>query len=256
MVDLQGQYQDIKAEIAERFETVLDQSSFINGPEVQSFSTALEKYLDVAHVIPCANGTDALQIAMMGLDLQPGDEVITADFTFAATVEVIALLQLTPMLVDVLPDTFCIDPKAIERAITPKTKAIIPVHLYGQLADMTEINVLAKKYNLKVLEDINLYSAQDIRKAAGLKKNEKIDLIVGGPPCQAFSTAGKRLSINENRGVVFLKYLELINENLHDLSEVGDEWFGYDNTLDKSLKENFYSEPTGGDYEQDEDDDW
>ena len=153
MVDLQGQYQDIKAEIAERFETVLDQSSFINGPEVQSFSTALEKYLDVAHVIPCANGTDALQIAMMGLDLQPGDEVITADFTFAATVEVIALLQLTPVLVDVLPDTFCIDPQAIERAITPKTKAIVPVHLFGQCADMEAILAIAQKHNLYVVED-------------------------------------------------------------------------------------------------------
>jgi dTDP-4-amino-4,6-dideoxygalactose transaminase len=153
MVDLQGQYQDIKAEVAQRFETVLDQASFINGPEVQSFSTALEKYLDVAHVIPCANGTDALQIAMMGLDLQPGDEVITADFTFAATVEVIALLQLTPVLVDVLPDTFCIDPQAIERAITPKTKAIVPVHLFGQCADMEAILAIAQKHNLYVVED-------------------------------------------------------------------------------------------------------
>jgi len=153
MVDLNGQYEAIKERVNASFTTILETSAFINGPEVQSFQKELEEYLDVKHVIPCANGTDALQIAMMGLGLQPGDEVITADFTFAATVEVIALLQLTPVLVDVLPDTFNIDPAAIERAITPKTKAIVPVHLFGQCANMDVILEIAEKHNLYVIED-------------------------------------------------------------------------------------------------------
>ncbi|WP_405267727.1 DegT/DnrJ/EryC1/StrS family aminotransferase [Cellulophaga sp. Ld12] len=153
MVDLNGQYEAIKERVNASFTTILETSAFINGPEVQSFQKELEEYLDVKHVIPCANGTDALQIAMMGLGLQPGDEVITADFTFAATVEVIALLQLTPVLVDVLPDTFNIDPAAIERAITPKTKAIVPVHLFGQCANMDVILEIAEKHQLYVIED-------------------------------------------------------------------------------------------------------
>lgn len=153
MVDLKGQYEAIKEQVNSSFATILENSSFINGPEVHGFQKDLESYLDVKHVIPCANGTDALQIAMMGLGLKPGDEVITADFTFAATVEVIALLQLTPVLVDVLPDTFNIDPKAIEKAITPKTKAIVPVHLFGQCANMDAILEIAAKHNLFVIED-------------------------------------------------------------------------------------------------------
>jgi len=153
MVDLNGQYEAIKDQVNSSFTTILETSAFINGPEVHGFQKELEEYLGVKHVIPCANGTDALQIAMMGLDLKPGDEVITADFTFAATVEVIALLQLTPVLVDVNPKTFNIDPKAIEKAITPKTKAIVPVHLFGQCADMEAITELANKYNLYVIED-------------------------------------------------------------------------------------------------------
>jgi len=153
MVDLVQQYQDIKPEIQESFSRILDSAAFINGPEVQAFQEDLQKYLGVKHVIPCANGTDALQIAMMGLGLEPGDEVITADFTFAATVEVIALLQLTPVLVDVDPQTFNIDPEAIRNAITPKTKAIVPVHLFGQCAPMEEILKIAREHNLYVIED-------------------------------------------------------------------------------------------------------
>jgi len=153
MVDLNGQYQSIKNEIQAGFDQVLNDSTFINGPQVVSFAENLEKYLGVKHVIPCANGTDALQIAMMGLNLKPGDEVITADFTFAATVEVIALLGLTPVLVDVEEDTFNISIEAIKRAITPKTKAIIPVHLFGQPANMDEIMTIAKENNLFVIED-------------------------------------------------------------------------------------------------------
>ena len=153
MVDLQGQYEPLKAQIQASFAEVLDSAAFINGPQVQAFQKELEAYLQVKHVIPCANGTDALQIAMMGLGLKRGDEVITADFTFAATVEVIALLGLTPVLVDVDKDTFNINIEAIRKAITPKTKAIVPVHLYGRPANMEAIMQIAKEYNLYVIED-------------------------------------------------------------------------------------------------------
>ncbi|MEO9892060.1 DegT/DnrJ/EryC1/StrS family aminotransferase [Aurantibacter sp.] len=153
MVDLKGQYQEIKEQVNSGITSVLDNSAYINGPEVHAFQAELEKYLGVNHVIPCANGTDALQIAMMGLGLKPGDEVITADFTFAATVEVIAVLQLTPVLVDVDPDTFNINIEAIERAITPKTKAIVPVHLFGQCANMDAVLEIAEKNKLFVIED-------------------------------------------------------------------------------------------------------
>lgn len=153
MVDLVGQYEGLKSQINSSFSEILDSAAFINGPHVHSFQKELEAYLDIKHVIPCANGTDALQICMMGLGLQPGDEVITADFTFAATVEVIALLGLTPVLVDVEPDTFNIDVAAIKRAITPKTKAIVPVHLFGQCAEMDAIMELAEAYDLYVIED-------------------------------------------------------------------------------------------------------
>jgi len=170
MVDLKGQYEKIKEEVNASILNVLDSTAYINGPEVKGFQTELESYLDVKHVIPCANGTDALQIAMMGLGLKPGDEVITADFTFAATVEVIALLNLTPVLVDVNPDDFNIDIAAIEKAITPKTKAIVPVHLFGQCANMDAIMELAKKHNLFVIEDNAQAIGADYTSADGTKK--------------------------------------------------------------------------------------
>lgn len=153
MVDLVGQYQEIKGQVDASIAGILETAAFINGPEVHEFQAELEAYLGIKHVIPCANGTDALQVAMMGLGLQPGDEVITADFTFAATVEVIALLQLTPVLVDVDPENFNINPQAIEKAITPKTKAIVPVHLFGQCADMESILDIANRHGLFVIED-------------------------------------------------------------------------------------------------------
>ncbi|RZJ58170.1 MAG: aminotransferase class I/II-fold pyridoxal phosphate-dependent enzyme, partial [Flavobacterium sp.] len=153
MVDLKGQYETIKETVNTSIQEVLDTNTYINGPQVHQFQKNLEDYLGAKHVIPCANGTDALQIAMMGLGLQPGDEVITADFTFAATVEVIALLQLTPVLVDVEADTFNISIDAIKKAITPKTKAIVPVHLFGQAANMEAIMQLAEEHNLYVIED-------------------------------------------------------------------------------------------------------
>ena len=153
MVDLQSQYKYIKDKVDDSVINVMENASFINGPSVKSFQKNLENYLEVKHVIPCANGTDALQIAMMGLNLNPGDEVITVDFTFASTVEVIALLNLTPVLVDVELDTFNIDCSKIRKAITSKTKAIVPVHLFGQSANMDEIMKIAKENNLFVIED-------------------------------------------------------------------------------------------------------
>ena len=144
MVDLKSQYEKIKTKVDDGIQDVITNTAFINGPAVKEFQSDLENYLNVKHVIPCANGTDALQIAMMALDLKPGDEVITASFTYVATAEVIGLLGLTPVLVDVYEDTFDINIEAIEKAITPKTKAIVPVHLFGQCADMERIMALAK----------------------------------------------------------------------------------------------------------------
>ncbi|MEE2771196.1 MAG: DegT/DnrJ/EryC1/StrS family aminotransferase [Bacteroidota bacterium] len=173
MVDLKGQYEGIKDEVNASMQEILESTAFINGPQVHDFQKELQEYLGVKHVIPCANGTDALQIAMMGLGLKPGDEVITADFTFAATVEVIALLQLTPVLVDVDPKTFNIDTEAIKRAITPNTKAIVPVHLFGQTANMDEIMKIAREHDLFVIEDnaqaigANYHSANGNSQKAG-----------------------------------------------------------------------------------------
>lgn len=153
MVDLAAQYELVREQMDKALLDTVRGTAFINGPEVKQFQAELESYLQVNHVIPCANGTDALQIAMMALGLQPGDEVITASFTYVATAEVIALLKLTPVLVDVNPSTFNIDPEAIEKAITPRTKAIVPVHLFGQCADMEAVLSIAKKHNLYVIED-------------------------------------------------------------------------------------------------------
>ncbi len=173
MVDLQSQYQTIKSQVNESIQKILESSTYINGPEVHSFQENLQNYNNVKHVIPCANGTDALQVAMMALGLKPGDEVITADFTFAATVEVIGLLQLTPVLVDVYPNTYNIDLEALENAITPKTKAIVPVHLFGQAANMEGIMAIAEKHNLYVIEDnaqgigANYYFSDGSKKKTG-----------------------------------------------------------------------------------------
>jgi len=153
MVDLKSQYLKIKPEVDQAIENVLNSTAFINGKDVQEFATELATYLGVKHVIPCANGTDALQIALMALGLKPGDEVITPSFTFIATVEVVALLKLKPVFVDVDTDTFTINAASLKNAITPNTKAIIPVHLYGQCSNMTEIMAIAKEHNIPVIED-------------------------------------------------------------------------------------------------------
>ncbi len=154
MVDLKGQYNKIKTEIDNAIASVIEDTSFIKGEQVTLFEKELAIYTGSKHVITCGNGTDALQIAMMALEFKPGDEVITADFTFIATAEVIALMGLTPVLVDVDPETFLITPESIEKAITPRTKAIVPVHLFGQCADMEAIMQIAHKHNLYVIEDL------------------------------------------------------------------------------------------------------
>jgi UDP-2-acetamido-2-deoxy-ribo-hexuluronate aminotransferase len=153
MVDLKRQYQKIKPEIDAAIADVIDSTAFIAGKPVQLFAEELAAYLGVKHVIPCANGTDALQIALMALDLQPGDEIITPSFTYFATVEVVALLKLKPVFVDVCKDTFTMNPESLKKAITPKTKAIIPVHLYGHSAHMEEILAIAQEHNIPVIED-------------------------------------------------------------------------------------------------------
>ena len=153
MVDLLSQYNKIKSQVDKAILDVVESSAYINGPEVKSFQQELEDYLKVKHVIPCANGTDALQIAMMALGLKPGDEVITATFTYVATAEVIALLGLKPVLVDVDADTFGLNPDQVRAAITPKTKAIVPVHLFGQCANMDAIMEIAQEHKLFVVED-------------------------------------------------------------------------------------------------------
>lgn len=199
MVDLVGQYNKIKPEVDAAIAEILTNASFINGPAVKKFQANLEKYLGVKHVIPCANGTDALQVAMMALNLQPGDEVITTSFTFIATAEVIALLHLTPVLVDVLPDTYNIDPEAIERAITPKTKAIVPVHLFGQCSDMDAVMEIAAKHNLYVIEDNAQAIGADYRSKDGSVKKAGT---IGHIGCTSFFPS-KNLGCYGDGGAIF-----------------------------------------------------
>lgn len=205
MVDLQGQYQAIKEQVNQSLTEVIESAAFVNGPQVHKFQEELENYIGAKHVIPCANGTDALQIAMMGLGLKPGDEVITADFTFAATVEVIALLQLTPVLVDVEKDTFNIDPEAIKKAITPKTKAIVPVHLFGQAANMDAIMEIAKEHNLYVIED----NAQGIGANYHFKDGSSIKTGVIGDVGTTSFFPSKNLGCYGDGGAIFTNNDEL-----------------------------------------------
>lgn len=170
MVDTRTQYHKIKSEVDKAVIDVMESTAFINGKPVQEFANNLSSYLGIKHTIPCANGTDALQIAMMALGLQPGDEVITPSFTYIATTEVIALLKLTPLFVEVDAQTFCMDAAALEKAITPKTKAIVPVHLYGHAAAMEPIMAIAKKHNLYVIEDNAQAIGCDYTFADGTKK--------------------------------------------------------------------------------------
>jgi dTDP-4-amino-4,6-dideoxygalactose transaminase len=199
MVDLKSQYDKIKDEVNASIQEVLDTTAYINGPLVHQFQADLEKYLGVKHVIPCANGTDALQIAMMGLELQPGDEVITADFTFAATVEVIALLQLTPVLVDVEMDSMNISIEALRKAITPKTKAIVPVHLFGRAANMDAIMEIAREHNLYVIED----NAQAIGADYTLKDGSKVKVGAIGHVAATSFFPSKNLGCYGDGGAIF-----------------------------------------------------
>jgi len=208
MVDLHSQYLHIKPQIDQAIQDVVDSCAFINGPAVKNFQEDLEKYLDVKHVIPCANGTDALQVSMMALGLQPGDEVITTSFTFIATAEVIALLRLTPVLVDVDPGTFNIDPKAIEKAITPKTRAIVPVHLFGQCAPMDEIMQIAGKNNLFVIEDNCQAIGADYIFADGSRKKAGT---IGHVGCTSFFPS-KNLGCYGDGGAVFTNDDELAKQ--------------------------------------------
>jgi dTDP-4-amino-4,6-dideoxygalactose transaminase len=216
MVDLQSQYQQIKTEVKEALDQIMESAAFINGPAVKSFQGNLETYLGVKHVIPCANGTDALQVALMSLDLRPGDEVITTSFTFIATAEIIALLGLTPVLVDVYPDTFNIDVQAIEKAITPKTKAIIPVHLFGQCADMESIMALAKKYNLYVIEDNCQAIGADYIFKDGNRKKAGTMGIMG---CTSFFPS-KNLGCYGDGGAIFTED-DLLNNQLRGIVNHG-----------------------------------
>ncbi|HTX89307.1 MAG TPA: DegT/DnrJ/EryC1/StrS family aminotransferase [Bacteroidales bacterium] len=208
MVDLHGQYQHIKPEIDRAIGEVIDSCAFINGPAVKNFQEHLEKYLGVKHVIPCANGTDALQVSMMALGLKPGDEVITASFTFIATAEVIALLRLTPVVVDVDPDTFNIDPAAVEKAITPRTKAIVPVHLFGQCAPMDEILEIARKHRLFVIEDACQAIGADYILKDGSKKKAGT---LGEVGCTSFFPS-KNLGCYGDGGAIFTNDDELAKQ--------------------------------------------
>ncbi|MDQ2721079.1 MAG: DegT/DnrJ/EryC1/StrS family aminotransferase [Bacteroidota bacterium] len=205
MVDLKQQYLNIKDDVDAAIANVLDSSIFIGGPQVNDFSKNLAKYLGVKHVIPCANGTDALQIAMMGLGLEPGDEVITPSFTYVATTEVIALLKLKPVFVEVNTKTFCVDPEAIKKAITPKTKAIVPVHLYGHSAEMEEIMAIANEHNLFVIEDNAQAIGGDYTfKDGSTKKSGSIGTI----GCTSFFPS-KNLGCYGDGGAIFTDHDEL-----------------------------------------------
>lgn len=205
MVDLKKQYLKIKEEIDTAVVNVMTNANFINGAEVKSFQNNLENYLNVKHVIPCANGTDALQIAMMGLGLQPGDEVITASFTYVATAEVMALLGLVPILVEAKEVDFTIDPAEIEKAITPKTKAIVPVHLFGQGADMNAIMDIARRHNLFVIED----TAQALGATYQLSNGESAALgTIGDIGCTSFFPS-KNLGCYGDGGALFTNNDEL-----------------------------------------------
>jgi len=199
MVDLMAQYQKIKPEVDKAILNVIENAQFVNGPEVKGFQNELEDYLGVKHVIPCANGTDALQIAMMALGLKPGDEVITPSFTFIATTEVVALLGLKPVFVDVEEDSFCLDPSKLEAAITEKTKAIVPVHLYGQAANLDEIMAIAEKHNIAVIEDNAQAIGSDYRKTDG--STQKVGSI-GHVGCTSFFPS-KNLGCYGDGGAIF-----------------------------------------------------
>lgn len=199
MVDTKTQYLKIKQEVDAAIMEVLDSAAYINGKAVTNFTNNLNNYVGSQHTIPCANGTDALQIAMMALGLQPGDEVITPSFTYIATTEVVALLRLTPVFAEVNAETFLMDPSSIKKLITPKTKAIVPVHLYGQAAPMEEIMAIAKEYNLYVIEDNAQAIGCDYTFSDGTKKKTGS---IGHIGCTSFYPS-KNLGAFGDGGAIF-----------------------------------------------------
>lgn len=207
MVDLVGQYEKIKPEVDAALLDVIADAAFINGPEVKVFEKELAAYLGVKHVIPCGNGTDALQVAMMALGLKPGDEVITASFTFVATVEVLALLGLVPVFADVLPGTFNLDPADVARKVTPRTKAIVPVHLFGQSADMDAMMAIAREYKLHVVEDACQSIGSDHSGANGKRKSGTI-----GDICVTSFFPSKNLGCYGDGGALFTNDDELAHK--------------------------------------------
>jgi len=207
MVDLKQQYAKIKPEVDKGIQEVIDAAAFIQGKAVTDFAQALSKYMGAAHVVTCANGTDALQIALMGLGLQPGDEVITPSFTYIATTEVVALLRLKPVFVEVDPKTFCMDPKQLEKAITPKTKAIIPVHLYGHVAPMEEIMEIANRRGIPVIEDNAQAIGADYRYKNGESKKAGT---IGTICCTSFFPS-KNLGCYGDGGAIFTNDEALAN---------------------------------------------
>ncbi len=229
MVDLKQQYHQIKKEIDEAVLQVLESTVFIGGKGVQDFSNNLAEYLGTKHIIPCANGTDALQIALMALDLKPGDEVITPSFTYVATAEVVALLRLKAVFADVDPDTFCMSPESMERCITPRTKAIIPVHLYGQAAPMAKILEIADRHGIPVIEDNAQAIGADYRLPDGtVKKTGTMGLIGttsffpsknlgcygdGGAIITDNATLADRLKMIANHGQKVRYYHEMVGCN-------------------------------------------
>lgn len=182
MVDLISQYKKIKPELDQRLETIFESAQFINGPDVLKFRQNFSKYLNVPYVVPCANGTDALQLALMALELQPGDEVIIPAFTYIATIEIISLLKLKPVVVDVDPETFNIDPQLIEQVISPRTKAVIPVHLFGQCCDMDALINISNKYGISIVED----NAQSIGARCIIKGERQMSGTIGDIGCTSF----------------------------------------------------------------------
>lgn len=215
MVDLEAQFRGIEAEVRQRMNQVLETTAFINGPAVKNFAAELAKYLDVKSVVPCANGTDALQVAMMALGLKPGDEVIVPDFTYIATVEVIALLQLTPVLVDVDPVTFNIEPARVADALTPKTRAIVPVHLFGQCADMDAILDLAEPRGVFVIED----AAQAVGARYDGRKRKGMAGTLGTVGCTSFYPS-KNLSCYGDGGAMFTQD-EALGKDLETVANHG-----------------------------------
>jgi dTDP-4-amino-4,6-dideoxygalactose transaminase len=233
MVDLKTQYLRLKGEIDSAMAEVLETTQFIKGPQVKRFEDNLAAYLGGGQVISCANGTDSLQIAMMALGYQPGDEVITASFTYVATAEVIALLKLKPVLVEVNPETFTIDPAAIEAAITPKTKAIVPVHLFGQCADMEAIMKIAAKHNLHVIEDNAQAIGADYIFSDGTRKKSGTIGTVGSTsffPSKNLGCYGDGGALNTN-DIELAKKLRMIANHGQSVQYVHDE-IGVNSRLD------------------------